>query len=586
MRFLRSLAAATAAVLLAGPLRAQTLPGALVWLPPEGFRHWSAVDSLLRERSHLKLTIGLTPAMASPLVKAALGPWAANGRVELASRLNGDPILPLVASHPSAPRPNDALERAVEARERLQKRLDAVPGGVVAGAGALDGPIAAALGASGHAWVLAGPYAPADAAWASSGRAVVVPARALSGPADKAWLEPGAAVFDESASTTSVFLDELERLGSDRPALDWATVGELARQKAEPRADLAQAEWKAWDEAAARNPPTDPAAKAAWDAYGEAAAAVDKYQNSGAADLRTLDAAVDGLKKAQRAAYFRPAAAEVIGDKPAEAAAVPEAMRKDLLAVYKKLKAPAPESLYGGPSTATVPGQAPEGPTGVKTLSGPNWVEFRSPFGTVALDPSVTAAAASTSATPSAVDGGAAADPWRLRAMRADWTDVSVTLTLRVGRYSPGPPRPVYEVYIDFNRVLGAGRVQMLEGRGAIVTARDAWELALSVCGDDARLYRARGGEPEEIGAYKAFWTADRGELAVTIPRTVLRGNPLRWGWSVVALAEDPMRANRRPAASLVGPSGTILLGVLAPLETQKAVLSRSNARVPANRVE
>lgn len=569
------------AALLSGPAAAQSLPGALVWLPPEDFRHWSAVDAALRAHSSLKLTIGLTPAMATPLAKAALGPWAAAGRVELASRLGGDPVLPLVASHPAAPRPNDALERAVEARERLSKRLGALPGGVVPGAGALDGALAAALGASGHAWVLAGPYAAAaDAPWASAGRAVVVPARALSLPADRSWTEPGAAVFDESASASSAFLDALETLGSARPALDWTTVGELARAKAEPRAELSAVAWTAWDPAAAVNPPADPSSKAAWDAYGEAAAAVDRYQNSGAADLKTLDGAVELLKRAQKARYFRPASTEAVAGAAPDSAEVPADLRRELLAVYKRLKVSAPDALYGGASTGPADGTPAEGPTGVKVLQGPNWVEFRAPAGSIALDP----AAVSSSGT--AVDGGTAADPWRIRALRADWTDEAVVLTLRVGRATSQPPHPVYEVYIDFNRVLGAGRMAMLEGRGAVVMSRDAWELALSVVGDDARLYRARGGDPEEIGAYRAFWASDRGEVTVSLPRTVLRGNPARWGWSAVALAEDPARSGRRPAASLVGPSGTILLGVLAPVDTQKAVLSRVNPRVPAARLD
>ncbi|MDD5303307.1 MAG: hypothetical protein PHS14_09380, partial [Elusimicrobia bacterium] len=185
------------------------------------------------------------------------------------------------------------------------------------------------------------------------------------------------------------------------------------------------------------------------------------------------------------------------------------------------------------------------------------------------------------------VDGGAAADPWRILSLRAEWDEAAVTLILRVGRAAAAPPRPIYEIYTDFNRVLGAGSVPLLEGRGAVVPARDAWELALSIVGDEARLYRARGGgEPEETAAFKAQWRSDRGEVSVSVPRSHMRGNPARWGWAVVALAEDPARPGRRPAASLVGPDGTILLGALAPAELQKPILSRANSRIPAARLE
>lgn len=545
-------------LMLAGRAGAQALPGAVVWLPPENFRAWSGVDALMRSSDGLKLTIGVSPAMATPLVKAALAPWIAQGRVEVAARINGDPVLTMVAGHPQAPRPQDSVERAVDARERLLKRLGLAPAGFIPGAGAVDEGVAASLGASGAGWILAGPYAEPEAPWVAGGRAVVVPSGATS-------------LFDESASTSSVFLAAAAALV--RPVQGWATVGELAAAKTEaPLEPGAVAAWPAWNPEAAAFPPADEGAKAAWEAYGAAALAVGRYQNSGSADLGTLDAVVDLLRRAQAARHYRAAGS----------ASVPPELRTALIAVYKRMKQSPPQSLYG--SAATAGSQMPaERSTGVQGFSGPSWLEFRAPFGTIALaaDPAVA-----STAPAAIVDGGAAADPWRLRALRAEWDDEGVRLILRVGRATMAAPRPIYEIYTDFNRVLGAGRVPMLEGRGAIVMARDAWELALSISGDEARLFRARGGEPEEVAAFKAQWKSDRGEVSIVVPRSYMRGNPARWGWAVVALAEDPARPGRRPAASLVSPDGTILRGALAPAELQKAILSRANARVPAARLE
>ncbi|MCM2305055.1 MAG: hypothetical protein NDJ72_10160 [Elusimicrobia bacterium] len=546
--------------LLAGTASAQQLPGAVVWIPPESFRQWSGVDALMRADSGLKLTIGVAPGMATPLVKAALLPWVEKGRIELAARIDGDPVLTMVAGHPAAPRPQDPLERAVEARERLQKRLGLVPAGLIPGAGAVDAAAAASLGQSGAGWILAGPYAAPEEPWVSGGRAVVVPSGA-------------ATLFDESASTASVFL--AAAAGLPRPPQGWASIGELAALKSgAPAEPAAIAAWPAWNADAALFPPADEGAKAAWDAYGAAAQALDLYQNSGSADLRTLDAAVELLRRAQAARHYRPSGSE----------GVPAGLRTALLAVYKRLKLPAPHALYdgsAGAAAASSPAAPSERPTGVRALSGPSWLEFRAPLGAIALLPSLT-----PGATAAIIDGGAAADPWRILSLRADWDDAAVRLTLRVGRASNAAPRPIYEIYSDFNRVLGAGRVPLLEGRGAVVPARDAWELALSIVGDEARLYRARGGgEPDEIAAFKAQWLSDRGEVSVSVPRSFMRGNPSRWGWAVVALAEDPARAGRRPAASLVGADGTILLGALAPADQQKGILSRANSRVPAARL-
>lgn len=539
-------------LLLAAPAAADQ---ALIWMPPENYRRWSEVDGLLRERSELKLTVGVTPSMASPLVKAALGPWIEKGRVELAARVDGDPVFAALAAHPAAARPQDALERTADAMERLEKRLGRKPTGLLPGAGALDAQTGPALGAAGAQWILIGPYVLPDAPWAAAGTSVLVPSGA-------------ARIFDESASTHSTFTADFASF--EKPSGGWTLAGDLAKSKKDAPADASvAAAWPAWDSAAAAAP-AEGAAKEAWDAYGAAAAAVERFQNSGTADLRTLDAAVALLRKAQAARWFKPSAE------------VPAELKTALVAVYKRLRLPAPENLYGTASPADGKTAGPvDGPTGVKALSGPGWIEFRAPQGAIALSPSLGAS------TGAVVDGGAAADPWRIRSLRADWDDNAVALTLKVARASNASPRPVYEIYVDVNRVLGAGRVPMLEGRGAVVFARDAWELALSIAGNEARLYRARGGgEPEETATYEAKWASDRGEVKVVVPRAQMRGNPARWGWSAVALAEDPARANRHPAASLVGPDGTILLGVLVPADVQKAILSRQNPRVPAARLE
>ncbi len=546
--------------LLAGPAAAQTAPGAAVWLPPESFRQWSGVDALMRGDADLKLTIGVTPAMATPLVKAALTPWIEKGRIELAARIDGDPVLTMIAGHPAAPRPQDPLERAIHARESLRKALGLVPPGLVPGAGAVDAAVASALGQSGASWILAGPYAGPEEPWSQAGSAVIVPSGAT-------------ALFDESASTASVFLAGAALL--TRPERGWATVGELARARADLHGEPSpEAAWPAWDPEAAVFPPAAEGARAAWEAYGEAAEALRRYQNSGSANLRTLDAAVELLRRCQAARYYRPSDDE----------GVPAGLRTALVAVYRRLKLPAPHALYRGPaiSAATAPDGPSGGPTGVRALSGPSWFEFRAPLGTIALLPSLA-----PGATSAITDGGSAADPWRILSLRGDWNDAEVRLTLRVGRASGAAPRPVYELYTDFNRVLGAGRVPLLEGRGAVVLARDAWELALSIAGDEARLFRARGGgEPDEIAVFKARWKSDRGEVVVSVPRAYMRGNPARWGWAAVALAEDPARPGQSPAASLVGADGTILLGVLAPAGQQKPILSRANSRVPAARLD
>lgn len=537
------------------------LAAALIWLPPETFTQWSRLDALLRARSDLKLTVALTPEMATPAAKAALAPWIASGRVEVAARAHGDPVLPLTAAHPAAPRPDDALEIPAEARQAVERNLGTAVAGFAPGDGALEASLIGPIGASGAGWVLTGGYDVAVASWAVEGRAVFVPARKFS---TAELTAPGADVLDESAETESRALEALAALPrGEHPERGWTTVAGLIKEAGAGASASGVGVWPGWDGSVAAAP-TDPAARAAWEAYGDAARALARYQNSGAADLKVLESATESLRKAQEARFFRAPPAGAPSGLPPE-------LRARLLAVYKRVKSPAPESLYGpGASAAT----AAELPTGVHAASGPNWVQFNNPAGTLAKAPA----------------GAANADPWRLRGLRVDWDDEQTVFRVLAARVDavPAAPRPVYDVYVDLNHVAGAGAIRTLDGRGVFIQARDAWEFALSVVGAEARLWRAGASGPEEIGRFKAELDAANAEVRVAVPRALVRGNPARWGYVLLAAAEDPARPGASPAPILVGADGSQALGLLAPLEVQKTVADHpgSPQRVAAARLE
>jgi hypothetical protein len=324
--------------------------------------------------------------------------------------------------------------------------------------------------------------------------------------------------------------------------------------------------WPAWNGAPSAQP-SDASVLAAWNAYGEAAKALSRYQNSGAADMKVLENATHLLRKAQDARFYRI-------PPPGAPAGLPRELRADLLAAYRRIKTTAPDSLYASRSS-TAPLSAAELPTGVRAASGPGWVGFDNPLGTIARSPA---------AAPNA-------DPWRLRGLRIEWNDERVLFRIFPTRVdaAPAAPRPVYDVYVDLNHLVGAGSIRLLDGRGAFAQARDAWEYSLSVCGADARLWRAGAGdEPDELAKVSAELDPVKSEIRVSVPRELLRGNPERWGYILLALAEDPARTGHAPAAALVGPDGAQTLGLLAPLDVQKTVLEHPGTpqRVAAARLE
>lgn len=554
MRLLAVLPLAALCVAAGGtPARADdAVPSAPVWVPHESFGRWSLVDGLMRERSDLRLTVALTPAMATPIAKAALKPWIEEGRIELAARLNGDPVLPLVLGHPDAPRPEDALERVAEARELLKAVFSTAPAGFVPGAGAVSTDLLPGLGASGASWILTGAYAAGGAPWVAQGKAAFVPAEPgtdVFGPGAQVFIDGPAGAFLENAAKAS------------RPAGGFKTVGELLRSQGAP-AKAEGAAWTAWD-AAAVAVPEEANARAAYDAYGQAAAAVAAYTNSGSADLGTLDKAVASLRDAQAARFYRLA--------PDAAPGLPAELRKALRAVYKRLKQPAPRDLFEGiPDDES----GKDRPTGVRLTSGAGFLAFDNPSDSLAATPAP----------------GADAEPWRLLGLSARWNEGALDFTLKVSRAEPGTtPRPVYEIYIDLNGIPGAGALRPLEPRGVFFPARDSWEYALVLAGSDAKLYRHNPrADPEPVATYRAAADEAKDQWTVTVPRSALRGDPRRWGFTVLAYAEDTARPGQTPPAAMVAHDGGIVMGLIAPLDVQKNVVEKRapNVRVPALRRE
>lgn len=507
-----------------------------LWVPPEDFKDWAKAEAVLQE-SPASLTVALTPAMITPEAKALLSRFPE--RLEPALRLEGDPILPLLAKRPFG----DPAERIADAKERFRVALGSAPAGFVPGGGAVAPELFPAFKAMGLKWVATAEYEGSSVAWAQSGGVVLAPVPPLES------------------------LDAL-------PKVPTAPIGALARDwaaNARPAAKVRDwptwlGGYEAWE--------SGPRAKRAWPLYEDAARAVESYQNSGSADLKALEDAAAQLYAAQAARHYRELP-------PAEADADFRAFRGQLQAVYRKLKQTPPESLFA--AAASQPGAADEQSTDVHVSQGDDWLEIANPAGSLAKAPAGLPPVA-----------GPPAERFKLERLRVESTGAGTVFTFKVAKLDTSedltpPPsaapelgRLLLEAYLDVNRVPRAGATALLSDRVATVRFGDAWEYALTISAWGAYLYRANPlGAPQPAGRLAASVDAKRAEVRVTVPRSLLAGNPLRWGYIATAAAADPATAGKPFVRPVRPEQGSSIMSVLAPLEQQKALLEAAPSARP-----
>ena len=88
------------------------------------------------------------------------------------------------------------------------------------------------------------------------------------------------------------------------------------------------------------------------------------------------------------------------------------------------------------------------------------------------------------------------------------------------------------DVYIDMNNLENAGTSAMLAGLKGFMDPYSGWEYALRIMSNRALLYRHSAEKPVFVS-----------ELAVTqcevlIPQRYVRGNPLNWGYQIIAVSK------------------------------------------------
>ncbi len=99
---------------------------------------------------------------------------------------------------------------------------------------------------------------------------------------------------------------------------------------------------------------------------------------------------------------------------------------------------------------------------------------------------------------------------------------------------------PLIDVYIDINRLSGAGAENLLPGRPGLVEAQNAWEYALTVDGWGADLYQYHLQSREKKIASFPVKIVSPSRFQVRVPGDYLRGEAASWGFGVVVMGNLP----------------------------------------------
>lgn len=277
---------------------------ALLFVPDPATLDWASFQAAVSS-APAPFTVALAAEEVPPERRAWLKDAAAAGRLELALRLPGDPLLPvLVAAAPEAAEEGLAASRAL-----FRAAFGVEPAGFVAGAGLLDAASLSALSAQGFAWTAAGTGAYARP-WRAGERLHAVPA------------EPVTDLVSLSSALAA----------GPRTTLAAALAG------SEPFG-VAPAAWPAWGGSASWLASPETGRRSARLRRG--AEALERYQASGRAGADRLEKGAEALRAAAAARLLDPSAE-------------PDAFLAAVAEVFKAAgeRPPGPDGESGAPAMA------------------------------------------------------------------------------------------------------------------------------------------------------------------------------------------------------------------------------------------
>lgn len=596
--------------------------------PPE-LENWI---SALETNKKLKLTLAVPhtalAALAEPLktrVKALLS----QGQLELALRIAGDPILPLIEDSHQAltalpqgstlPKeafawPEDVQALLSRSRSQFKRTLEESPKGLVSGGGSISRGVLAMAKKADLEWALAANPSLAKQTMSGLFRGPVAcflsrtvgtkDLKAISKPdllaekvladlkpilSEQGDLPPVIALTvleeeflkhsgDNGIDFVHALAEKLSKNPSTALAIPMTILesGALVQAPELPEEALRPSSWQGtlspWI--------GEPEENNGWDILNLTRKDLDRYKNSGSASSTSLAQALDSMYAAESGSNFWWLGQDY---NTAQDENLERSFRASLTAIYKLMGQNPPEILYKSlaETRSTAVSSAPS--LSNSMVSGQNFVRWQDAKGDDRgpgdyFYPSGTIYPAGA---------------WDLDTFEVAAKGEDVVFTITMAELpnpwaSPlGFSLPLMDIYMDLNNFTGRGATDLLPERGAFVASKDAWEYCLVVTGWGAYLYRqGMGGLPTKVQAAKVSVESSSKKIHVSLPKSVLGRSPLSWGYLVLVMGYNrspqeiprPILVAKDPDGSHFGgawegKAAPPLLDILAPSDQSQEEL-------------
>lgn len=528
----------------------------------------AALATILESEPRLKLTLilpaGYFDAVRHQEAASRFKVLQSSRQVEIALSLENEPILPLIADFSFAGQaarrwdidfswPEDVAAQVARGSGAYQRRWAALPSGLYPPYGSGSEKVIDVLRRFRLDWVL---LSPADV-WGVKffgGTAVLTPPALPLGdetqPAAKTAEEMAREVLSRPYSLVDAglwpspdheirFVRALAAAAGTTPFETGAAfVGQLKNELALPAGeDPFDRDFSPWVRS--------PLQKRAWQALADARKVIENYKNSGRANLTRLDAAIEEICVAESGPFLLS-----LGSPQGGTALGQRNFLATIASIYRLAGVPVPSHLNGWFAVRSVQRHATSVPT---DNDRPFFVE--GPQRLIWSDPKGDDNGPGTYSYPA---GAGPKGLFDLREFSISWTHTHVTISIETAEAadSGAPLLPAADVYIDVNRIAGAGASSLLGQRGEGSVQPDAaWEYVATLTPQSATLFQ---GLPngERIIETQPARRSDRAFIA-TFPRSALRGDPEQWRLTVALGATEASRRDGPPAFLPITPVAT-----------------------------